>query len=267
MAYQDDETGIQSGAPIEVYRFVGSYETYRYTSYSKQVVVNGEVYNPIAITRTVLKVGTQEESQLALEITMPFTDPMIQDYAYDQAPPALVLEIIRAHETDQNDTVTLWKGRVTSFTVEGRLAKVRVPAIFGYILTGTTPAPRYQAPCNHILYDSRCSVLEAAFRETTTVTGFINNIISVASITQVPADLSAGMLRLASTGEARMITSISGLDITVTYPFSSIENGLACDLVQGCDHSFATCKSKFNNGPQYGGAPLVPARNPFTSKL
>jgi len=267
MAYQDNEGSVQGGAPIEVYRFVGTYKTYRYTSYSETVTVNGDVYTPIAITRSVLKVGTQEESQLALEVSLPFADPMVQDYGYDQSPPSLTLEIIRAHANDLNDTVTLWKGRVTSFTVEGRIAKVRVPAIFGYILTGTTPSPRYQAPCNHILYDSRCGVLEASFKETTTITSFLNNIITVAAITQVPADLSAGMLRITTTGEARMITSIIGLDITVTYPFSSIDTGLTVDLVQGCDHSFATCKSKFTNGPQYGGCPLVPARNPFTSKI
>lgn len=265
MAYQDSETGIQSGAPIEVYRFVGSFNTYRYTSYAEPVIVDGQTYNPIAIKRDQLKIGTQEESQLALEVSLPFTDPLVQEYAYDQAPPSLVCEIIRVHETDTNDQVTLWVGRVTSFTVEGALAKIRVPSIFGYILTGTTPSPRYQAPCNHILYDTRCGVNEALFRETRTVAGFIGNIVSSDAITQVPADLQGGMIRL-DNGEARMITSITGLDITVTYPFSNISVGQTMDIIQGCDHSFATCKAKFNNGDRYGGCPLVPPRNPFTSK-
>lgn len=265
MAYQDTETGIQSGAPIEVFKFTGSFTTYRYTSYAEPVTVGGEVYNPIAIKRDTLKVGTQEESQLALEISLPFTDPMVQEYAYDQAPPSLVCEILRVHETDTNDNITLWKGRVTSFTVEGALAKVRVPSIFGFILQGSTPSPRYQAPCNHILYDARCGVNEALFRETRSVTGFVGNIVTSDAITQIPADLQGGMIRL-DNGEARMITSIVGLDITVTYPFSSITVGQTMDIIQGCDHSFATCKAKFNNGDRYGGCPLVPPRNPFTSK-
>lgn len=265
MAYQDDEKGIQSGAPIEVFRFVGSFNTYRYTSYAETVIVDGETYVPIAIKRDPLKVGTQSEDQLALEVSLPFTDPLVQEYAYDQAPPSLVLEIIRVHETDTNDQITLWKGRVTSFTVEGALAKVRVPSIFGYILQGSTPSPRYQAPCNHILYDTRCGVTEASFREIRTITGFTGNIVAVSAITQVPADLAAGMLRL-DNGEARMIISVTGLDITVTYPFSNISIGQTVDIIQGCDHSFATCKAKFNNGDRFGGCPLVPPRNPFTSK-
>lgn len=266
MPYQDLETSIQDAAPIEVYRFTGSFETFRYTSYQSSIEISGEIYEPKAITREQLKVGTQEEDQLALEITLPFTDPMVRQYAYEQAPPSLICEIIRVHETDPNDSVTLWKGRATSFTVEGSLAKIRVPAIFGYILQGTTPSPRYQAPCNHILYDTRCGVNEALFRETRTVTEFLGNIVTVSALTQSPADLVAGMLRL-DNGEARMISSVTGTNITVTYPFSQIAVGQGCDIVQGCDHSFTTCKSKFNNGERYGGCPLVPARNPFTSKL
>lgn len=266
MAYQDDETSAQDGAPIEVYKFTGSFETYRYTSYQSEVEIAGELYEPKAIKREQLKVGTQEEDQLALEIQLPFTDPMVRAYAYEQAPPSLVCEIIRCHETDPNDNVTLWKGRATSFTVEGQIAKIRVPAIFGYILQGTTPSPRYQAPCNHILYDNRCGVNEALFRETRTVTEFLGNIVTVSALSQSPSDLVSGMLRL-DNGEARMIASATGTNIEVTYPFSNISVGQGVDIVQGCDHTFATCKSKFNNGERFGGCPLVPPRNPFTSKL
>lgn len=265
MTYQDQEKGIQSGAPIEVFLFQGTFNTYRYTSYAEPVIIGGETYQPIAIKRDKLKVGTQSEDQLALELSLPFTDAMVQEYAYNQAPPSLTCEIIRVHETDTSDQITLWKGRVTSFTVEGSLAKIRVPSIFGYILQGSTPSPRYQAPCNHILYDTRCGVNEAAFREVQTVTSFLGNVIGVSGITQNPADLAAGMLRL-DNGEARMITSVVGTSITVTYPFSNASIGQSVDIIQGCDHSFATCKAKFNNGARYGGCPLVPPKNPFTTK-
>lgn len=266
MPYQTSETSVQDGAPKEVYRFVGSFETFRYTSFQEPVEISGEIFTPKAIKREKLKVGTQEEDQLALEIQLPFTDDMVRQYAYDQAPPSLVCEILRVHETDPNDSVTLWKGRVTSFTVEGQIAKLRVPAIFGYILQGTTPSPRYQAPCNHILYDNRCGVNEALFRETRTVVEFLGNIVTVSGLSQSPSDLVAGMLRL-DNGEARMINSVVGTNVTVTYPFSQITVGQGVDIIQGCDHSYTTCKSKFNNGERFGGHPLVPPRNPFTSKL
>jgi len=267
MVYQVQETGIQSGAPIEVFRFTGTYNSYYLTSYYEAVTVNGQLYSPLTIERNALKVGTQEEDQLALEVTIPFNHAMVREYAYDQAPPTLVCEIFRVHDTDFNDSVLLWKGRVTAFTVEGQLAKLRVPAIFGYIMAGSAPTPRYQAPCNHVLYDVRCGVSEVANRQSTTITGVLNNIITVASNSFTGTDLIAGMLRLTSSGEARMIVSVTGLDITVTYPFSNIAIGGAVQLLRGCDHSFDTCKAKFSNGARYGGTPLVPARNPFTSKI
>lgn len=267
MAYLTDEASVQSGAPREVFRFTGTYNNYYLTSYFDPLTVNGQVYTPLTIERNALKVGTQEEDQLALEVTMPFTHPLIREYAYDQAPPSLLCEIFRVHETDFNDTVLLWKGRVTAFTVEGQIAKLRVPAIFGYIMAGSAPTPRYQAPCNHVLYDERCGVNEILNRHATTVTGFLNNIVTVASSPFTGSDLLAGMIRLNSSGEARMVVSVTGLDITVTYPFSTLSNGNPVQLLRGCDHSFTTCKTKFSNGARYGGTPLVPARNPFTSKL
>lgn len=267
MTYQASETGIQSGAPREVYRFLGTYNNYFLTSYYKNLIVSGQVYTALTIDRNVLKVGTQEESQLALEVTLPFTHAMIREYAYDQAPPALTCEILRVHETDLNDTVLLWKGRVTAFTVEGKVAKVRVPAIFGYIMAGSAPTPRYQAPCNHILYDARCGVSEVGNKHSSTISGFLNNIVTVGSNPYNTSDLAAGMVRLVSSGEARMITGVTGNDITVSYPFSTLSIGNAVEILRGCDHSFATCKVKFSNGPRYGGTPLVPSRNPFTSKL
>lgn len=267
MTYQVQEKGIQSGAPIEVFRFTGTYNTYYLTSYYEAVTVDGQVYTPLTIERNALKVGTQEEDQLALEVTIPFNHAMVREYAYDQAPPTLLCEIFRVHDGDFNDSVLMWKGRVTSFTVEGQIAKLRVPAIFGYIMAGSAPTPRYQAPCNHVLYDVRCGVPEVSNRQATTVTGVLNNIITVAANSFTGTDLIAGMLRLTSSGEARMIVSVTGLDITVTYPFSNIPIGGAIELLRGCDHSFTTCKAKFSNGARYGGTPLVPARNPFTSKI
>lgn len=267
MAYQDSETGIQTGAPREIYRFLGTYNNYFLTSYYKNLIVGGQNYTAVSIDRNALKVGTQEESQLALEVTMPFTHPLVREYAYDQAPPSLVCEIYRAHETDLDDTLLLWKGRVTSFTVEGQIAKLLVPAIFGYIMAGSAPTPRYQAPCNHILYDTRCGVLESGNKHTTTVSGILNNIITVGSNPYLFADLAAGMVRRVSSGESRMITGVTASDITLTYPFSNISLGDSVEILRGCDHSFTTCKTKFSNGPRYGGTPLVPARNPFTSKI
>ena len=37
MSFDAAETSIHDAAPIEVYKFIGTFETYRYTSYETQV--------------------------------------------------------------------------------------------------------------------------------------------------------------------------------------------------------------------------------------
>lgn len=267
MAYQDDETGLTSGRPIELYKFDGTYNDYFLTSYSEEVFSSGVTYTPLPISRNPLKVATQEQTENALEITMPFDHPLVQEYAYQNAPPDLNFELLRAHETDPSDTVALWAGRVTGFSVEGRTAKLKVPALMSYALNGNAPVPRYQAPCNHILYDTRCGVDPGVNQHITTITQITGNIITVADYPFTPQDAVAGQV-ISPGGEQRMIISVLGTDITLTYPFAGLTVGDDVTIRKGCDHAFdGDCKTKFNNGARFGGFPIVPARNPFTSTL
>lgn len=266
MTYATEETSPQSGAPIEVYKFIGSFRNYLYTSYQIALTVDAQTYNPETITRGAVKLTTQDQSQEALEITLPFQNGMVQDYAYQEAPPSLDLELYRVHDTDYNDSILLWSGKVTSFTVQGFEAKLKVPSIFDYRLQGNVPTPRFQAPCNHIFTDARCGVSAAGVSENVTVTNVTRNVIAVSGLTYTEAQLLGGKL-LSSTGESRMIVGVVGTDITVSYPFSSIGIGSTAAATRGCDHSFTTCKAQFSNGINFGGFPVVPNRNPFTSKI
>ncbi|MAD98713.1 MAG: hypothetical protein CMB99_15425, partial [Flavobacteriaceae bacterium] len=248
-------------------RFSGTFNTYRFTSFTEQVTSNGEVFEPLPISRNKLKVSTQDQTENALEITVPFDIQMVTDYAYQNAPPELVLTLLRAHEQNPNDSVILWEGRVTGFSVEGRIAKLKVPALMSYALNGNAPTPRYQAPCNYVLYDSRCGVDPTLHQHITTVTQVTGNIIRVDSYPWAPNDAVAGQM-ISPGGEQRMITEVLGTDITVTYPFANLSVGDTITLRKGCDHAFnGDCKNKFANGDRFGGFPIVPDRNPFTSTL
>lgn len=267
MVYAVDEVSAQDGAPIECYKFIGSFATYRFTSYQTEVTVGGEVYQPISIKRNAVKLTAQDQTQQALEIELPFNNNMINDYAYQSAPPSLDLELYRVHDTDTTDSILLWSGKVTSFTIEGFMAKLKVPSIFDYRLQGNVPTPRYQGPCNHIFTDPRCGISEASVRENVTVTGVNGNIITVSGLTFTESQLLAGKLAGPGGTESRMITNVTGSDITVAYAFSSLAVSDVATVTQGCDHSFTTCKNVFSNGINFGGFPVVPNRNPFTSKI
>ncbi len=267
MAYLDDETGEATGQPIELYKFTGTYNNYFLTSYATAITNGGNEYVPFTISRNKLKVGTQNEGELALEIKLPFDHPLVVEYAYKNAPPSLIFELIRAHATDPTDSVTLWKGRVTGFAVEGRRARLKVPSLFSYVLAGNTPTPRFQAPCNHILYDAAtCGVNPALNQHVTTIDSVVGTDLDVATL-PFAQDEAAGGIILATSGEARMIVTNLGTALTISYAFSSLASGDPVTIRKGCDHSLTTCRVKFNNKDRFGGFPIVPARNPFTSTL
>lgn len=266
MAFNDTETSIWNAEPIELYKFTGTFNTYYLTTYQQSVTSNLDTYTPLyGLGRKALKVGTQEDEQLALDIEMPYDHPLIAEYAYNTAPPTLELELRRAHLTDPDDTILMWKGKVLSFSVAGRVAKLRVPTLFAYALNGITPTPRYQAPCNHILYDARCGVNPATNQTVATVLSISGNVVEVDAHPYSAGELAGGTLIWASGGEERMITSHVGTSFTVTYAYAGLTVGESVTIRRGCDHSFATCKSKFSNGDRFGGCPLVPAKNPFSA--
>jgi uncharacterized phage protein (TIGR02218 family) len=268
MTFDSIERSRTDAQPIELFEFIGTFSTWRITTYQTQVVSAGGTFTPLAgLERGILKIGTQEEDSLALEMTLPFDHPMVAAYAYTTAPPKLDFTMYRVHLSDLTSPVTMWKGKVTTFTVEGRKAKFRVPSLFSYMLSGVAPQPRFQAPCNHILYDPRCQVNPATNQHATTVTAIAGNIIMVAGHPFANNECNAGELIFSGGGQSRMITGSVGNDFTVTYPFSGLTVGAAVTLRRGCDRSFAMCKAKFSNGINFGGVPLVPDRNPFTSKI
>ena len=267
MSYATIEQSSEEAKPLELYLFSGTYEDFSYTSGPEEITSGGVVYSPIFITRNALKIETGENTDNTLEISLPFDNPMVRSYAYRNAPPDLTLELRRAHEQDVNDTVLMWTGRVTGFSVDGRVAKLKVPSLFSYILKGNTPTPRYQGPCNHVLYDNLCGVDPALNQHISTVVSISSNVIQLDTLPFLQNEAAAGQI-FNSSGEQRMVVSNVGTSVTVTYEFANLSIGDTLTIRKGCDHSFeGDCKTKFNNGDRFGGFPLVPGRNPFTSTL
>lgn len=265
MSYDVAEQSVHDGAPVECYKFTGTFRTYRYTSSSNRETVNGEEYQPVAGKRGTIRSGTQADDSLALEITLPFNLDVVQDYGYAESPPSLTLEVYRVHRNTNfaTDWVLLWKGEVTAFNIKGRKATVRVPSIFSRALQGDLPNVYYQGPCNHVLYDSLCKVSRATHSVTTTTTDVQTLAFSVIDDGGVDGVLAAGEAVCTRTGERRLILNNLAGTVTIGYPFVDLRVGDEVELTKGCDHSFTTCKAKFGNAANFGGDPYIPADNPF----
>jgi hypothetical protein len=269
MTYDEFEESATGSAPIEGYKFIGSFKTYRYTSAATSKFIGGELYLPLAVSRSRVKAGTQEDENLSLDLEIPFDTDVVRDYAYAQTPPKLRLEVYRAQEDDDTGLAfgLFWTGIVRGFSVAGRTAKVQVPSIFSLALQGEIPNVFYQTPCNHVLYSPHCGVNRADHL----FNGVVETVAGVTITLEAPPttanDLAAGEIVNLRNGERRMILSNNGTVVSLGYPFVDLQPGDAVEMVRGCPHDLASCKAKFNNVINYGGFPYIPADNPFEGKL
>lgn len=267
MTFATREVGPVSSRPVELFKFVGTFNTYRLTSWPEDVTNTDGTYTSTAIKRGKVEGGSQEDDNLRMEITLPYSHPMVSEYVFSDSPPRLNFFLYRAHPEDYNDTLLLWTGLTLSWSISGREAKLSVPSLFNWLLSGLCPPPKYQAPCNHVLYDTRCSVDPTSYEHETTVSSITGNSIVLASNPFADGLCDGGEMDFVSGGERRMIISNTGTTFTVSSNFAGLSTSDTVKIRQGCDHSFTTCKSKFNNGINFGGFPLVPGKNPFIGKL
>ena len=285
------EQSLTGGNPVELYRFTGLNEEWFYTSYDKPLTFpSGNTYDPIAIKRNTLQIGTQERNEIGIEVTMPFDTDIAQDYAYRNAPPRLDLTIFRLHADDLTKNVTYFKGRVTGITVKGKEAKFKIPSLFGYVLESSMPRVHYQRPCNHVLYDSRCKVRVQDYVQSHVVYSVVRNVITCSRVgTNGEKYFEGGKMyaadNLNANTEQRTIktrTRTATRDIyTLNYPFNTDlspvgNNRKRIRVVPGCDHALhitanaeikGDCATRFGNTENYGGFLFVPDINPFIGRI
>lgn len=270
MPYVDSETSAHDGSPVEGYEFIGTNNTYRYTSVEQGVTINGQPYTPIAgLKRDAIRSGTQDDDSLELEITMPFDTALVREYAYDTSPPDLDVTVYRYHDQDNpaSEFIKAWVGRVTGFSVTGKEATIRVPSIFELVMRGEVPSVYYHHPCNHVFADARCKAVQST--QATTIAVITSGTqIQVADDGHADNFLIAGEMILTSKGERRTIIDNVADLITINFPFSNPEVGDLVTLGSGCDHAYkGDCLNKYNNQLNYGGFPFTPTDNPFQGEL
>lgn len=266
--YDELEQSGSDSRPVEAYEFVGSFQTYRYTSSDRIVNIAGNDYAPIAITRSRLQAGTHEDENLSLDLEMPFDIDVVRDYAFAETPPSLELTVYRQQPSAVGTNfVIYWKGKVRGFTVTDRKAKIQVPSVFSLALQGELPNVYYQTPCNHTLYSGRCGVLAADHGFAATIQAVLGTAITLTTSPTTTNDLAAGEIVNDRNGERRMILANSGNSVDIGYAFVDLIPGDTVMLYRGCNHSFETCRVKFDNVINFGGYPYIPSDNPFEGEV
>lgn len=265
--FTDRELSAHDAEPIECFEFVGTHETYRYTSGQDQVTVAGKLFIPIAMKRSKVKVSTQSDDRFNVEVEMASSERVARDYAFQITPPDLTLIIYRVHRgTDlANDWAIYWSGPVVAVTTKEGRSTFQVPSMLGGAMSSNVPSVYYQTPCNHVLFDGLCKLSRVAYLVATTVTQVEGTAVTLASNGGKPDGFfKGGEVLNPATGERRMIVSHGGPSVVLNVPFSRLNVGDGVEVTAGCDHAFnGDCKNRFNNQLNFGGHPFIPANNMF----
>ena len=263
MTYLAEEGSIESGRPIEVYIFTVGTTIYRFTSAAEEVTVGGNLYSPVTISREAISLGTEDRSS-AMVVNVSGDNPVAQLFTRNSPTNKIILEIIRVHFADLTDTRSIWKGEVAEVQWYKNTAEARIMCrpVEGAADAAT---PRYDSgiQCPYMLYDSFCTVAEASFKFTGTASSVSGNQLVVSGLDGGGRGVgwaTAGKIRFGS--DVRLILEHKATDTLILgSPFFMSPNGLSVDVFAGCDHTVATCNSKFANLVNFGGRPEVPVKD------
>lgn len=275
-AIDDMEESVHASRPVELYEFLGSYKNYYMTSDGELWLFDGFDYLPIPdLERSAIMTGTNTEENAAVKVNMPITTDLIADYGFQTTPPRLLLNVYRVyrdlvpHETNYR---RIWRGPVTNISIKNRIATLDVPSIFSNVLGYSLPSFYFQSPCNHVLFDpDTCGVPRAANSTTTTVQEVLENgqVIRLNDYAGFLAEeFVGGEILIPSQNERRMVIGGDNSNgrLTVNYPFGRITPTTPVQATRGCDHAWkGHCLTRYNNTARFGGHPLIPPINLFSS--
>lgn len=276
MTYEATEISTQDGMPVYRILFVTGDLEYRFTTESLFTFDGFNTYTPIAIKLGEIS-QTNEVAKDPLSIDLPRDVAFAQEFLGGVPEQITTVTVYRGHLTDTDGEFRVyWKGRVASASASGDTVSLSCENVFTSMRRPGLRA-KYQKVCRHALYSDKCGVNDydyAVVASATAVAGTTVTLDTLGSGEDNNNYFTGGTLET-STGELRYITSHSGLTLTLMYALPSlteeVNDGSAgqstVTLYPGCDHTRATCVSKFNNVDNFGGFPWLPSKNPFSNNV
>lgn len=267
MTYEAIETSAQDGSPVELYEFEVDGVTYRYTSGDVDYLYALNTYLATPIERSALEDTTDlPKNDLRLEVVRDF--PVAE--LFRVAPPAGVVlaRLIEVHRSDgDQEGIVKWNGRILNVNWEGAKAVLYCENDYTSL---KRPGLRrtFGRSCPHVLYGSTgCRLVAADFAESIILSSVSGVNLSSSDFDSFEDGFFDGGYveweREPGIFDRRSIRSHVGADVVLTHGISDLEAGTTITAYPGCDHTYETCETKFDNRKNYGGFPNVPKLNPF----
>lgn len=266
MTFDADEKSIEDSRPRECFEFVLPTVTYRLTSATRDVVIDGQTYRAGTIQRGEIGVPVIGASPGELEITMLVSHALPQRWLRGGVPPRRIEVNVYRKQMRSGEHRPEWTGYITSMACDRHLAKFLISARASDSSQRRIPTITMGHECPHILYNASCRVDRNAFKVATTVAGVNGREVTLAGIGGKPDRWAMyGEILHVASGERMTIQSQTGTAISMQLPLVDMQVGDAVEIYAGCDHLINTCLEKFSNQVNFGGFPHMPTKNPFLS--
>ena len=161
-------------------------------------------------------------------------------------------------------TVLIFSGYVTECTAGKTAASISVESYLG-LLNQNMPRNIHQKPCMNTLFDSACGLNREAYAVAGTVGASSTTSIVTATMSQATGYFTYGKITMtsgANAGISRGVKSYTkgspgNFQLLVPFP-NAPAPGDTFNAYPGCDKTFATCFSKFQNLDNFRGFPFIP---------
>lgn len=259
-----DEDGIETSIPREGIEFILPAVTYRVSTGTRDIVIDGQTYTAYPSARDEVGVITSGDSK-DVTVRLPLKHAVPQRYLQGGVPPKRVQVNIYRQQQASGAYELVFSGDVDSMGAEGRVAMLRCRSAVNRLMETRLPVITVSRSCAYILYDRNCDLDENSFKLSTTVADVNGRVVTMA-ITLPDDYATAGKLKHTASGEQMTIQSQVGFVVTMQLAIPDLKVGDAIDVFAGCKHTVSDCRLKFNNKPNFGGAPQLVTENPFGPK-
>lgn len=280
MTFETTEESVESGSPVDFYEFNVAGTFFRFVGADTDLVKPPDTYTAAAIGRSPIKQsGPNVENEVEIQIGL--ADPNINTFAREWATRApegrTSVQIFTRHLQDGTaEFKTIFLGSVVSarYDAAGLNAPVRARLqckAIGDILAREGPRNTWGRTCEWQFGDSRCTVNLTTVTDRLPVTSISASLLDVTATglsAQPDGNYVGGYAtRVTKPFDFRWIMDHTGDVVTLNQPFNGLAIGEEVDFVQGCRHTVADCRDRYNNIENHGGIPYTPRLNPFDHSL
>lgn len=160
MNFQTDEIKIEQPASAELYEILCGATLFRLTSYNEKVLHNSHAYQPVQISRSIIKrtLAVSDNSGITVSVLsgiLPVNNELFSSTN------TFSIRIIRKHLTTGFSRL-LFDGNVQFYQSDGTLLNLNCFDI-KYKLTEEIPKVTFTSYCNNVVYDQTCTLRESVF--------------------------------------------------------------------------------------------------------